>query len=60
MNGYQEKSFLTKMEEEDEVGKGGGGERENGVQEEKEKREGAEEEISCFLSLSDFSLGITS
>ena len=40
MNGYQEKSFLTKLKDEDVVGKGGGGERENGVQEEKEKREG--------------------
>lgn len=48
MNGYQEKSFLTKMKEENEVGEGGGGEKENGVQEEKEKREGAEEEISSF------------
>ena len=51
-NGYLEKSFLTKMKEEDEVGEGGGGEG-NGVQEEKEKREGAEEDISSFLSLSD-------
>ena len=53
-NGYLEKSFLIKMKEEDEVGEGGGGEG-NGVQEERKKREGAEEDISSFLSLSDFS-----
>lgn len=58
-NGYQEKSLLTKMKEEDEVGEEA---EERGKWRTSRKREekGQRREISSLLSLSDFSLGITS